>query len=95
MLAAVNHEDGSVTVALGQVTVGLRAALWPLLHRYEGDQVILDCAGAVQVSSDGAEELLAFARAVQGRPVLRRPPPSLVVALSAIDGLDQFELDPD
>ena len=83
-----------MTVALGQVAPGLRAALWPLLHRYEGDQVTLDRAAVDEISPTGAEELVAFARAVEGRPVLRRPPPSLVVALSSIDALDDFVLDP-
>jgi hypothetical protein len=94
MMAAVTHEDGSVTVELGEVDAGLRSALWPLLHRYEGDQVTLDCSGLATATPVGAEELVAFARAVDGRPVLHRPPPALVVALSAIDGLEQFVIDP-
>lgn len=96
----LQHEDGWVCLVLeGDLDANgapeLNAVAWPLLGRYDGDQIVLDCAGLDDLDEAGATELLRLSRALgpAERPVLRNLAPGLAKRITDVDEHFQRELD--
>lgn len=97
--ADVVHLDGGVTVTLaGELDLAgvaeLRGAVWPLLRRYDADQVVLDCGGLRFIDGSGVGQLLAASDAFGGgRLVLRDVGAQVRRVLELTGALDAFHVE--
>ena len=96
----LQHHDGWVCLALeGTLDAGgvpeLDALAWPLLGRYDGDQIVLDCTGVSELDEAGVAELLRLSRALgpDERPVLRNLMPRLARRIEHVDEHFRCEVD--